>query len=479
MDKFETKESRELFEEDIAPCIADNYPMIGRDVAEIIYNYALFDPNVHTPVYAAETGRLELLEFVVQSKADVSDGHALVAACRNGHAHIVEYLLVEWSVTPWILNDKPIVVAARARHIDIMDLLIDRGADPFCRDYTLLHTAAKKGDLEMMVFLIGDDDIVFMDLVRVLKTAIKYQQMDIIRYLHEHGVSEESDSAGLIYAAECGYLNIVEYFVESGENIHALSEQALIEACIGQHLDIIRYLLDHGADPTAGDHRVISAVCSYDYIAVFKYFIEIGVDIDRNNALDQAVSDGSIKISKYLVEDLDVYVDGDKLFVYACRCGKKDMVQYFAPYINNPDALNNGLCSAIRWKDMEVIQYLIDLGADIRYDDDLALRDASRYGHLSVLDFLIERGADIRANYNQALRHAAIYGPLRTIKHLIKRGADASCALEMAAARGRIEVIRYLAEIGAMKNIRNAIILADINGQHEVIKFLEVYMSRA
>jgi ankyrin repeat protein len=46
---------------------------------------------------------------------------------------------------------------------------------------------------------------------------------------------------------------------------------------------------------------------------------------------------------------------------------------------------------------LEVVQWLYDHGADIRADNDYAVRWAAAMGHLEVVQWLHEHGADIHA----------------------------------------------------------------------------------
>ena len=46
---------------------------------------------------------------------------------------------------------------------------------------------------------------------------------------------------------------------------------------------------------------------------------------------------------------------------------------------------------------LEIVKYLVSLGADIRSYNDYAVRWASRYGHLEVVKYLVSLEADIRS----------------------------------------------------------------------------------
>ncbi len=57
---------------------------------------------------------------------------------------------------------------------------------------------------------------------------------------------------------------------------------------------------------------------------------------------------------------------------------------------------------------LDYVKLFIENEANVRADDDFALRFASYYGHLDVVKFLIENGANICAQNNEAFRWASV-----------------------------------------------------------------------
>ena len=103
--------------------------------------------------------------------------------------------------------------------------------------------------------------------------------------------------------------------------------------------------------------------------------------------------------------------------------------------------------------DLVGIKYIVSLGADIRANDDNAVRCASRNGHLQVVKYLVSIGADIRAGNDFSVRYAIEYSHLQIVKYLHEQGADIraknDCAVRYACWYGRLEVVKYLVSIGA------------------------------
>ncbi len=127
---------------------------------------------------------------------------------------------------------------------------------------------------------------------------------------------------------------------------------------------------------------------------------------------------------------------------------------------------------------LEVVKYLAGLGANIHAQDDKAMRWASENGHLAVVKYLVEHGANIHAVGDSALRSASINGRLDVVKYLTEKGADIHAvddwALIEASHNGHLEVVKYLVEQGANIHANNdeALRLASQSGHLEVVKYL-------
>jgi hypothetical protein len=99
-------------------------------------------------------------------------------------------------------------------------------------------------------------------------------------------------------------------------------------------------------------------------------------------------------------------------------------------------------------REVDTWKWLVENGADIHADNDMAIRVCAEYGHLEIIKYLVEKGANIHALYNYALRTSVCKGHLEVVKYLIKHEADISThkdnLLRMAILYNHTEMVEYL-----------------------------------
>ena len=146
------------------------------------------------------------------------------------------------------------------------------------------------------------------------------------------------------------------------------------------------------------------------------------------------------------------------------------------------------VCANGEKKDVEEIKELIDMGADVKAEDDYgytALMWASQSGHKEVVEFLIQNGADVNQKDNNgctALMEASKSGHKEVVELLIQQGVDinqkdnyGATALIRASKRGYEEIVELLIQNGADVNAENnkgetALMLAFDNKTEKIIK---------
>ncbi len=170
-------------------------------------------------------------------------------------------------------------------------------------------------------------------------------------------------------------------------------------------------------------------------------------------------------------EDTDIY-DGEEYFktafTVAWENNNEQLMNYFIEQtsfdINRQlsTSIGNHICSG---EDLDLLKYLINHGADVNYiNEELwykpsLLVHALYNGDTTVADFLIEAGADINlvdgsgdtalnacVDEDNGLDDEEVLGYVKKLVGLGANSVSLQCALNSAAANGRVNVVHYFIE---------------------------------
>lgn len=135
----------------------------------------------------------------------------------------------------------------------------------------------------------------------------------------------------------------------------------------------------------------------------------------------------------------------------------------------------------VKYDETTVNPFCYKLLNTIKYSNcnlDTTLRDASARGDLETVKILVEIGANIHVKQNQPLRNASDRGDLEMVKFLIENGANIHArkdgAFRYACRKNHVEVAKYLLSQGACINAYDNEALreaCDFNN-FELVKFL-------
>ena len=171
-------------------------------------------------------------------------------------------------------KDKPTAlhIAAEAGDVDMVGLLLDRGAKIDARDknrFTPLHTAASKNSADVCSLLLdrgakkdAEDEYGYTPIEKAVSAGSK----DVVMLFLKRGYSiDHSDSGGITLlhkAAQFNNKDMVRMFIELGARADTKDNyggSAITSAISVRDLDMARMLLDAGADAnhTDGNGRSI------------------------------------------------------------------------------------------------------------------------------------------------------------------------------------------------------------------------------
>jgi ankyrin repeat protein len=174
-----------------------------------------------------------------------------------------------------------------------------------------------------------------------------------------------------------------------------------------------------------------------------------------------------------------------------CRTGKLEIVKDKVGKGLRKNTMNTALAIASCHGHLQIVQFLVENGAEPHYQNNYAVRLAAVLGHTDVVKFLLEHGAD----KDQALQSIIIaehiigdnrndydetyYGNLfhhfETTDLLIEKGAHKNKALNFACEQGKLTFVKILVEKGAEVSFKNdyPVRAASSNGYLQIVKFLK------
>lgn len=240
----------------------------------------------------------------------------------------------------------------------------------------------------------------------------------------------------LMFAAEQGHLDAVQFLVQRGAKVEARSQPdgvtALFIAAKGP-LSVVRYLVEEcKADVHAAALNgctVLHAAAQGGRVAVVEFLLSRGTDPSRRDAKGRkpvvyaqhknatAVVE-MLKLEERKARLLQAAASGDLAGVAECMSNSRDRLSssrsrasFSTAASDDPewlDATNNALLLAASGGHDRIVALLVDRGADVdaraRASGRSALHLAALKGHLETTRLLLELGADTRPVDHKGLR---------------------------------------------------------------------------
>ena len=396
------------------------------------------DEAFHLVSHIVEGG---LEEFLVQKFLSLPSEHinttdpltqttALHHSSSSFSADVTKLLVQHFSNVDCLDNDHrtPSFIAATMGHVGHLMTLFERGAnlnhtatyldvetashsqDPVneCKrrkcEYSLLHTAAQEGNVNVVKFLIQHN-------VSISRTT-------------------GSNNTAIQLAAANGHLETVETLKNAGGILDGTS---LHHAAVGGHKNVVRYLQKEGIKDTC-IHNTPSFIFSSQEDKELKapeiYVYDNRHLYLRETALHAAVRKGHLSVIELLLSDLDQSAIN-------CTNSAGRRPQHEAVHLNNYNALEVLLQSGAN----ATVQCETGISSSMRFQPFMAgklaqnrcpcgfspLHIAATYGHHSVAKLLIKYKADVNAsdcNGSTPLHVASCQGMSALVVLLVNSGAN-------------------------------------------------------
>ena len=385
--------------------------------------------------HAIKHNKLDRVEQLIKlgAKVNVKDSFKqtpLHAACSSGFDRIIEILVghgaeigarCKWGTTPFSK-------ALSSGHVSTMRLLISSGASieshrygsPFC-------AAASTGNLPLFHF---------------------FQEIETLRDLRSLSLDSPGYSgySPLALAIKHGHAETTEYLLEQRaafiipSNYYSCYNSLIWASRLG-HKDVVQVLLKRGVSVDGRDGYDLTALQNASrkgHSCVVKLLVDFGADISaRDRAgrteLHDAADRGLSEVAKVLIDSGAKVNARDESgwtpLALATLKGHRDVVRHCCADESrrgrliedrNPQG-RNALHAASARGHAEIVELLLDSGADVRIRDDYSwspLETAAAEGHEKVVRILLDHHLRLGIDIGRALRQASIRGHDRVVSLL-------------------------------------------------------------
>ena len=447
-----------------------------------------------TPLHiSAECGHLELVNFLLQNRAEVNarndrDWTPLHAAAFNGHLEVVKLLLTKGAnVNARVINGcTPLQYAVENGHEMIAIILLKHGANVNAMNKfncTPLHHAAKNGFEEIVKYLLknkANASIATLEGTTPLHLSVQSCHLKIVATLLEHGINihakDKNNATPLHYAAESGHKAVTEVLINNGAKINDKAKNditPLHAASLKGNTDIIELLVRNKAEVRAQDidgGTPLHAAAMHGSYDAIHLLLKNGAEVnDRNNSgmtpIYLAALKGHVEAVILLIKNrADVNVRANYGFTplhAAVVGGHKDVVNLL---IKNKAKVNEkGIADctplhlAVEAGLKEVVEILAANGANVnvRSNNLTPLLYAIKHNHKEIVEVLVENGANVNTS-DMPLSLAVTAGYRDVVDILLKhkafinvKGPEDLTPLHYAAMRGHKEIVSDLIASGA------------------------------
>ncbi len=286
---------------------------------------------------------------------------------------VIKYMLsIKGNDVNKITHDKRTYIfwAAYRGNIELMEYLVRKGAKTNLFDdkgYSILNFAASTGQLNTKVYdlciklgINPKKDLDYNGANALLLVAPHDKELNLINYFVSKGLDihsmDKDENTAFNYAAKSGNISIMEALIKKGVKYN---NNAMILASqggrgISNTLEVYQYLEKIGINPTAigknGENALHYIVRREKQNNIIDYFLSKGVDINKTDN------------------------DGNTPFMNAASANNDiELISSLSSKIKDINQVNkkgiSALAFAIRDNTTQIVQFLIEKGADTKVTD--------------------------------------------------------------------------------------------------------------
>ena len=372
------------------------------------------DPNLKctsgmTPyAVAVMMGQPNIVKILIESGANINDNISFnPASFITGGA-----VSVHDSTSAVQIN--VLMIACECGHLDIVQILLENGADPSICDingnnalhHTLLSETSGKGTLEITLLL--------------LKTV-------------DPNIANKRGRTALMYACMNGHCEVVEHLLRTYDLDLSLTDNdgstALCHAAYGGHIEVINVLSSNYDYNQEEIERVLTAACYGGHKELIKKLADkTNLSEYQRDIVTACISDDVTFVASGSLNQPLIESTGLTHFMLATSCGSVGVVQVLlltaGANVNKQDnylQYSPLLYAVSGSKSVTMVQYLLDCGANVNVisSDEQTPLDIARHYKLDDITQLLERKGG--KTYSSVMKIAVkeVQVPLSTAQKVI------------------------------------------------------------
>lgn len=425
------------------------------------------------------TGKIIIALIKAQAEIDSPNAYGLTplhyAAMKSNIAAVETLIKRNANVDAEDVNAMtPLLLACVHGSQEVIELLIDAKSDITKRDLrlnTVFHIVALRGEPEYLKMMLNHDKEAAKSALNKennegktpLRMAVEGNHPQTLKKILE--LEKENKQKWMIrekdlihFAAEKGYLEIIEALVEAGGNKNEQNSEKTLPLHVAaktNQLEVVKYLMEENSREATDDYGMtpLMLAVSHDSLDCVKYLIEKGADI--------AVADKDERTSVYIGAKYNALASVGYILQYL-----KEQTDTSRTDISETDCLKMSIASRKSLRNINENEKRTMVNMADR-DQNSPMHIVASNGYLEMMRLLYEHGATI-AQVNEdeetALHRAAHCGQTIAVKQLIEwdnrlllmKDEMGNSALHLAAKQGHDATTSLLLMAGADKEAKNS-----------------------
>lgn len=324
---------------------------------------------------------------VIASKADTSDGEALITAVSMESSEAVDIVLTNSARRDPASNDialeKAMLVTDRAIRKRICRRLLTAGVSPQTASNSLL-ISSRDGDLELSDILMAHGASISSNNGQSIVEACRGGSVEVVEVLLRASgtIHKQTIERGFQAATEVGDLNkravIFEKLLKRGVSGEPVDAQLLSAARYGeQGHEVLRVLLAAGADPNYNNGEAVVAATSSAFVRNLELLLGLWDDDGAQKKASQPTLIRALKASWTLNRDTRIQIIRDLMRAGMPVTDEVHIALNDAVNEENPDEI--------------LVQLLLDHGASPVANDGKTLIDVAKRASAPCLSLLLQK----------------------------------------------------------------------------------------